>query len=294
MFRTAALTFVLFVAPLCAQTADEKKASVAYLLTLRQADGGFLPATPNPTLDQIPKSSLRATSAAARAIRYLGDELKDREKSAAFVRACYDAKSGIYADRPGGIGDVTTTAVGMMAAAELEPKTHFADSIEYLIANAKTFEERRLAVAGCEAATSFPRAIKHWFDVIDKSANADGTHGTGDGRARQTASVAAMILRTGTGIPACQRKAILSAIRDGQRADGGFGKADAKGSDLETSYRVMRALHLMKEQPADVKKLTAFIARCRNKDGGYGVEPGQLSGVSGTYYAAVIGKWLTE
>ena len=67
--------------------------------------------------------------------------------------------TGIYADRPGGIGDVTTTAVGMMAAAELEPKTHFADSVEYLAKTAKTFEERRLAVAGFEAAKTFPARL---------------------------------------------------------------------------------------------------------------------------------------
>ena len=73
-----------------------------------------------------------------------------------------------------------------------------------------------------------------------------------------------------------------------------IGKAGAKGSDLETTYRVMRAFHLLKEKPKDVAKLKEFISKCRNADGGYGVAPGQPSTVSGTYYAAVVGKWLGE
>jgi hypothetical protein len=37
-----------------------------------------------------------------------------------------------------------------------------------------------------------------------------------------------------------------------------------------------------------------FVASCRNKDGGYGVKPGDPSTMSGAYYAAIVSKWLDE
>ncbi|MGO9416384.1 MAG: prenyltransferase/squalene oxidase repeat-containing protein [Syntrophobacteraceae bacterium] len=49
----------------------------------------------------------------------------------------------------------------------------------------------------------------------------------------------------------------------------------------------------MKEKP-DAAKLRAFVAKCRNADGGYGVMPGQKSTGSGTYFAAIILHWLDE
>ena len=56
----------------------------------------------------------------------------------------------------------------------------------------------------------------------------------------------------------------------------------------------MRAFHLLKEKPKDVAKAKAFVASCRNADGGYGVKPGDPSGVGGVYYVAILGKWLDE
>ena len=66
------------------------------------------------------------------------------------------------------------------------------------------------------------------------------------------------------------------------------------GSDLETTYRVMRAFMMLKDRPSDVNGLRRFIARCRNTDGGYGVAPGQPSTVGGSYFAAIIRHWLVD
>jgi len=55
---------------------------------------------------------------------------------------------------------------------------------------------------------------------------------------------------------------------------------------------VMRSFMMLKEQPADTVRLRTFVAACRNKDGGYGVAPGQPSSVAGTYYAASVLHWL--
>jgi prenyltransferase beta subunit len=84
----------------------------------------------------------------------------------------------------------------------------------------------------------------------------------------------------------------IQVIKDGQRPDGAFGKEDVETSDLQTSYRVVRSLHLLTQKPADVDRCRAFIAKCRNANGGYGVAPGQLSSAGGTYFAAIILHWL--
>lgn len=279
---------------LFAQSADEKQASIKFIASLQQPDGGFLPAPQDPRSDAVPRSSLRATSGAVRAIKYLGGEVPDKAKALEFVKACFSQETGTFSDTPGGKSELSITAIGMMAVAELHPKSPMNPSVKYLAANAKTFEERRLAVAGMEAAQNFAPEIKDWFTEIEQTRNADGTYGKGDGIARETGGVAAMILRSGGKLSDEHRKSIVSALQAGQRSDGGFGKSDTKDSDMETTYRVMRAFHLLKEKPKDVAKLKEFVAKHRNKDGGYGVAPGQPSNVGGTYYAAIVGYWLDK
>ena len=129
-----------------------------------------------------------------------------------------------------------------------------------------------------------------WATTANKQLNNDGTAGKGDNRARDTASVVAMKLRLG--LPVVNKDKIFQMIRNGQEADGGWKKEGAKTSDLETTYRVMRAMVLAKERPKNTFKLGEFLASCRNADGGYGTAPGEPSSASGTYYCAVVSKWL--
>ena len=284
------LSLILILVPFSARTVAEDKAeTIKFLTGLQQADGGFLPAP-----GAKGGSSLRATSAAVRAIKYLGGEVPNRAKARDFVLSCYHADTGAFSDQPGGAGDVTHTAVGLMAVAELDPKFLVGESITYLGKTAKTFEERRLAVAGMEAVRAMHPAISKWFEEVKQGRNPDGTYGSGDGLARETGGIAAMILRVGYEISPDHRKAIVAALKGAQRSDGGFGKADTKSSDMETTYRVMRAFHLLKEEPADVAKLKEFLAKHRNADGGYGATPGQPSTVSGTYYVAIVEYWLSK
>ncbi|HKB05303.1 MAG TPA: prenyltransferase/squalene oxidase repeat-containing protein [Gemmataceae bacterium] len=291
MRRTLFVVVLCLPAPLAAQTADEKAASVKFLASLQQPDGGFI-AAPHKSDAVGPPSSLRATSAAVRAIKYLGGEVPNKDKAAAFVKTCYSAGSGAFADRPGEKEDVNLTSIGIMAAAELLPGFDFGPPVKYLAANAKTFDERRLAAGGMEAAKTIDPVIKEWLAEVEKGRNPDGTYGKAEGQTRDTGSVAAMILRTGSTLSDEHRKAIVATLQSGQRSDGGFGKADASGSDMETTYRVMRAFHLLKEKPKDVEKLKEFVGKHRNADGGYATVPGQGSTAGGTYYAAIIGYWL--
>src|SRR5262249_5173778 len=139
-------------------------------------------------------------------------------------------------------------------------------ALAYLGKNAKSFEEIRLAAAGAEAAGRQPAESETWIKQISDMRTAAGLFGKGDGLARDTGSSVAAILRLGGKVE--NAKEVLVALKAGQRKDGAFGKADAANSDLETSYRVMRAFHMLKDQPKDVEALKGFMARCRNKDGG--------------------------
>jgi prenyltransferase beta subunit len=286
----AGLCLLLVLAPARAQTPEQKKATIAYLRGLQQKDGGFAPAAGHD------KSSLRATSAAARVLTYFGDTAPAATPAAPFIARCFDKESGGFADSPGGKVDVPTTAVGLIALPTLRmPVRPHERAAKYLDDNVKGFEQIRIAAAGFEAIHQRPAKADEWLKEIATMRNPDGTYGSGDGKARATGGAVVAVLRLGGKVP--HPDAILKSLDAGQREDGAWGKEGAKGSDLDTSYRVMRAYHVLQTgpaRPAHADRLRAFIARCRNEDGGYGVAPGQKSSVGGTYYAATILHWLEE
>ena len=87
-----------------------------------------------------------------------------------------------------------------------------------------------------------------------------------------------------------QREAVVATIKAGQKADGAWSKDDG-ASDLSSSYRVMRALYMLKEKP-DAERLTGYIARCRHADGSYSNTPEGAGSLGATYYATIILRWL--
>jgi prenyltransferase beta subunit len=186
-----------------------------------------------------------------------------------------------------------TTAVGIMAVVEakLHTEPYASAVVKYLGENSMTFEEIRLTAAGLEAIGKLPPQADDWLKLIKAMQNADGSFGKEKGAARDTGSAVAAILRLGGKIEHPDR--VIEVMKHGQRAaDGGFGKAEADASDLETCYRIMRSLHMLKQKPRNSVRLRIFIAQCRNPNGGYGVAPGQLSSAGGTYFAAIILHWL--
>jgi prenyltransferase beta subunit len=290
MFRLglALLYVTLCVAPARGQTAEQKKETIAYLRSLQTQSGGFLPARPPRGEDGQP--SLRATTGALRALKYFGGQPRDAKACAAFVKSCFDDKTGGFRDKPSAKTDIITTAVGIMAMMELKAPV-YGDAINYLRgSDTKNFEEIRMAAAGLEAVEKRSLQRDPWLKQIAEMRNHDGSYGKGDGMARDTGSAVVTILRLGGQLD--KRDKVLEVLRSGQRSDGGFGKADTKTSDLESTYRIMRAFHMMNTQPADVDALRRFIARCRNTDGAYGIAPDQPSTVGSTYFAAIILHWL--
>ena len=273
------------------QTAQQRNATVAYLHDCQQPDGGFAPAKAIRAENGAVKSSLRASSAALRALKYFAGEPRDRAACARFVERCFDKATGGFMDHPGMPADATSTAVGLMAIVELKlPADAYRESsVNYLTKSVKSFEDIRLTAASLEAIGVRPNAADRWLEQIAKLRHADGTYGTDDGVARATGGAVVAVLRLGGKVE--HRDNVLRALKMGQRADGGFGKEDAKTSDLETTYRVMRAFVMLREKP-DAERCRSFVAKCRNPDGGYGVAPGQKSSVAATYFASIILHWL--
>ncbi len=289
-FCLALLGPLFFLTLVYGQTAEQRQATLAYLRDCQQPDGGFVPAKSTRAASGVARSSLRASSAALRALKYFGGEPRDRDACARFVQRCFDKASGGCADHPDTQPDVTSTAVGLLALEELKLPTGQREStIKYLTEHVKSFEDIRIAAAGLEAIGERPRTSDVWLEQIAKLRHADGTFGMDDDVARATGGAVVAVLRLGGKVE--HRDRVLQALKSGQRADGGFGKEQAKTSDLETSYRVMRAFVRLKDRP-DVERFRSFVANCRNADGGYGVAPGEPSSVSATYFASIILHWL--
>lgn len=289
MKHLVSLSCLLAVSMVHAQS-DDAKASIRWLTALQSPNGAFVPAGV-----KKPMPSLRVTSAAVRALHYLGAEVPKKADCIKFVDSCFDAKSGGFADTPGGKPDVFVTSVGIMAVAALKMPTEKYESalVKYLAENCKSFEDVRIAVAGLESIGKPSPRAKEWLAQVRDMQNPDGAFGKGLGQARATGGAAVAILRLGGKIE--NRDKVVKAIKDGQRLSGGFGDGSSElATDLETTYRVMRAFVMLKETPPDPEGVASFVLKCRNADGGYCVVPGQPSSVPATYYAAIIRHWLKK
>lgn len=239
--------------------------------------------------------SLRAINGAVRVYKMLKADQHGltfpHADAAKFVRKCLDPQTGGFAE-PNGQPDITISSIGLMAALELGvSKEELKPAMIYLAKHAKTFEEVRIAAAAVEAwgVPDCPFDLRPWHTIADELIRQKPLDPR-DGGARQLGSYVAFKLRLGQKLD--QLSDLVKTMQAGQRADGGWGKAGEKSSDLETTYRVMRALHLAQSQPSDPAKLRAFVAQCRNADHGYGVSPGQPSSLSGVYYASYVQNWL--
>lgn len=273
-----------------APDSDAKQATVKFILALQDpATGGF-------KVEATGKPSLRACNGAVKALRALGEKVPHEEKVKAFVLSCYDEKTGTFAE-PGSKPDVAINAVGVIIAIEMGiPKAKFAGAMKYLEAHAKTFEGVRISAAAVEAwgVKDCPFKLDAWIAIADDFGE-EIANIAQDGGARDIGSLMAFYFRLDAPSEGRDKlKAVLVNIADlGEVADGGWRKTGEKSSDLETCYRIMRALVLAKAKPKNLAGVKTFITTCRNADGGYGVKPGAPSTMSGVYYATITGKWIT-
>jgi len=254
----------------------------AYVAGFQNADGGFAGKPGG-------QSSLGATSSAVRTLKNTGGSIPDVLGCLEYVRLCFDPASGGFAPTPGGTPDVGTTATGLMAAAELRVTTPAmsAGAVRYLGANAKTFDEVRIAVAGLEATHTASPDFPRWTAQVLDGRNADGTFGSGPSQAFETGGKAVALLRMGA--PLDKGDEVIAFLKSAQRPDGGWAKDDS-GSDLEATYRILRGLFMRQAVP-DLDRLAGFVAACRHDDGSYGQRPGAEGGPGGTYYATTVMRW---
>src|SRR4051794_15624099 len=106
MKRISLLLMACFIVAPVAHAGDAaKKQTIAYVQKLQTPSGGFRTHDPKPDAVKI-EPNLRATSAAVRALHYLGGELPDKAACVKYVESCYDADSGGFSDVPKGKPDV--------------------------------------------------------------------------------------------------------------------------------------------------------------------------------------------
>lgn len=266
-----------------AQSPAEFAQTAAYVASLQNPDGGFAPAPGEP-------SSLGATNGAVRILKYVGGSIPDVLNCIRYVRSC--RVDGGFAPAPGGEAGSLPTSIGLLAAGELKIADDelVRSAVAYFHEHARDDEQVRMAIAGLEAVDGKSDDLPRWLEQIGKLGNPDGTYAEGPGQAFAAGTVAATVLRAGGEL--ANRDAALQAIRAGQRPDGGWAK-DAGPSDLSSSYRVMRALYLMKERP-DLDRLAGFIAACRKPNGLYSNTPDGEANLGATYYASILTYWTRK
>ncbi len=286
VYAVAGVGIVAFGLIAEANTPERYSKTAAFVSSLQNRDGGFSARPGDP-------STLGATSSALRSLRHIGGSVRDVSGAIDYVKSCRDAATGGFAPRPGGAADVRSTAVGLMAAVELliADESLRKSVIDYLDKNVKTFEDVRIAVAGLESAKAVSPRFAEWIAVVEAGRNASGTFGAGANQARATGGSVVALLRMGKS-PA-DPAVVLAAMRSGQRPDGGWGSAEADASDLETTYRVMRAFYMLKDAP-DIAALRRFIDSLEGENGGYAVKKGAPVDQSGTYFATIILRWTRE
>ncbi len=274
---------VLVAQTTLAQTPTELDETSRFVESLQNPDGGFAGKLGG-------TSTLGTTSSAIRILKNTGGSIPYVLATIKYAKSCVDAASGGFAQTPGGKPDVGTTASGLMAVAELKiaDESMVSAALKYLSENAKTYEEIRIGVAGLEAVSKTSPDFANWKLEILKGRNDDGTFGEGPGKARETGGKAVALLRMGVDLD--KKDTILSFLKSAQNADGAWSKS-AGGSELESTYRIMRAFFMLKERP-DVDKLKDFIGNCRHSDGSYSPQPGVEGNLGGTYFATTVLRWV--
>jgi hypothetical protein len=237
-----------------------------------------------------------ATSAAVRTLAKLRSEIPHRQKVEKYLLEKRDAQSGGFAE-VGAQPNVVVTSVAILGAVDLGIKKELlTPSILYLAKQAKTFEEVRIAAAAVEAWDVNTKLInlQEWEKIIHEEGHQVPPKDLDakNGLARSAGSIIACRLRLGIPVDKDSKNQIMKVLLDGQREDGGWGQYHQRNSDLETTYRVMRALHLLKIKPKNIEDLKNYLGKHRHESGGYGATPGAAPRINTTYYVTMIAHWL--
>ncbi len=271
--------------------ADYAKTAAA-VRSLQNDDGGF-------TAEKGGPSSIGSTNAAIRSIKHVGGSIPDVIKATKFVRACFvpDGKGGgSFASAPGGKPEMRSTFMAMLAWGDLKMENgpEVAAALKYLTETAKEYEDVRLAIAAYEAVGVKDEAVfDKWVAQYETMANGDGLFGSAQNGPMMTGGTIAAFLRMGRQVTPERRAKAAEFLLKAQNEDGGWSPTVGGKSDLGASYRIMRALFMMKVKP-DLETLRSFIADRRTESGLYAPTPGQPGDLSSTYTATILLWWARQ
>jgi len=259
---------------------------------LQNEDGGFAAEKGGP-------SNIGSTNAAIRSIKHVGGAIPDVLKVTKFVRACFvpDGNGGgSFAPAPGGKPDMRSTFMAMLAWGDLklENGPEVAAALKSLADSAKAYEDVRLTIAAYEAVGVKDEAVFDRFAAqYEAMANPDGLFGTAQNGPMMTGGTIAAFLRMGRSVTPERRAKAAEFLLKSQNDDGGWSPTVGGKSDLGASYRIMRALFMMKAR-ADLEKLRGFIAERRTESGLYAPAPGQPGDLGSTYTATILLWWARQ
>ncbi|MBI1324351.1 DUF1080 domain-containing protein [bacterium] len=296
-FALAIMAWVTILAPSGqaqepASLAAEYAKTAAAVRMLQNEDGGFAAEKGGP-------SNIGSTNAAIRSIKHVGGSIPDVIKATKFVRACFvpDGKGGgAFASAPGGKPDMRSTFMAMLAWGDLkmENGTEVTAALKFLAETAKEYEEVRLSIAAYEAVGLKDEAVfDKWVSQYEAMANAEGLFGSSQNGPMMTGGTVAAFLRMGRPVSPERRAKATELLLKAQNPDGGWSPTVGGKSDLGASYRIMRALFMMKAKP-DFAKLREFIAERRTESGLYAPASGQPGDLSSTYTATILLWWARQ
>lgn len=270
----------------------EKAASTAkFIASLRAPTGGY-------ATQKGSSPSLRATFQARKALATLGVAPVNPAADQQFVRKCVEEETLLFVDRPGdkpstllsAAGIMCAVAVGLGEAPDFQPVIKA--NARNLELSAKVFEEIRLGAAAFEAIRTQPGVRREWIHQLRKTQNPEGGYGPSNSRLRDTGGVLAALLRLGEKIDDKEKQVYMEYLLEGQGKAGGFGMTQEAKPDLDSSYRIGRALWMMGATP-EVKRMHSFLKACQTDSGGFSVQPGEEGTLADTYRAVMIASWLT-
>lgn len=265
-----------------ALTAAQRKATVEYILSHQQDNGGFAEASKPGALASLP-----ATFHAVYALKYFNGDLTNTKGCSEFVKGCWKKDSECFAASPGDKPSYRFTALGALIFYELRAygvKDELSFTFPLIKAGEKLTKLDEYVFVGKAWARGNSRVLEAtgWKELIKQVKGhgfADGTFGKGDTAIRDTAS--GVIAVRGLGGELHKEAEVAKMLREAQRPDGGWGK---EFSDLATTSRVVEALSWIKGD-SDVAACRRFVAKCRKENGSYALQPDQPGSLLATYEA---------
>ncbi len=273
------------------QNSDRMAQTAQFVLDHHSPKGGYVP-------QKGSSPSLRATLSARRSLHLLGVKAPSPEKDILFVASCVD-ESGAFADRPNDKSTTTLASVGLLLASDLmmHKNPEYFKLIELnkrlVLNDAKSFEEIRMGAAVFEGLGVISTRRNEWVRQLRATQSTEGGYGPSGSRLRDTGGVVAALLRLKEPLAKQEKHALIEFLLSGQGKDGGFGVTESAPSELDSSYRIGRALWMLGVTP-DARRMGVFLEKCRTPSGAYSVHPGEEPTLVDTYRALIISSWLKE